>query len=97
MTQTLSISDTSVVSAVKHQASCDLAGEVVILNLKDGVYYGLNTVGARIWTLLDQPRSVASLYAQLLDEYDIDPDVCRHQVTSLLSDLATHGLLEITA
>jgi hypothetical protein len=97
MTQTPSISDTSVVSAVKQQASCDLAGEAVILNLKDGVYYGLNSVGARVWTLLEQPRSVAALHALLLDEYDIDPDVCRQQLTSLLTDLATHGLLEVAA
>ena len=28
--------------------SCDLVDEAAILNMKDGVYYGLNSVGARI-------------------------------------------------
>ena len=95
MPQSVPISDHSIVSAVKHQVSCDLAGEAVILNLKDGVYYGLNTVGARVWALLEEPRSVAALRSLLLDEYDIDPDVCGHQLASLLNDLAGHGLLEV--
>ena len=93
----LSISSASVVSAVKDQVSCDLSGEAVILNLKDGVYYGLNTVGARIWGLLEEPRTVSELRAALLDEYEVDPDVCEQQLTSLLAELAAHGLLEITS
>jgi hypothetical protein len=95
-TMSVSISDGSIVSAITHQVSCDLSGEAVILNLRDGVYYGLNSVGARIWSLLEEPRSVRELRALLLDEYDIDPEVCAQQLVSLLSDLAAHGLLEVT-
>ena len=54
MSQT--ISDRSVVVATKDQVSCDLAGEAAILNIKSGVYYGLDPVGARIWTLMQEPR-----------------------------------------
>lgn len=91
----LPISDTSVVTAVKHQVSCDLSGEIVILNIQDGVYYGLNAVGARIWKLLEEPRSVGQIRSALLDEYDIDPDVCGMQLVSVLTDLAAHELVEV--
>jgi hypothetical protein len=93
----LSISSRSIVAAVAHQASCDLSGEVVILNLKDGVYYGLNAVGARIWKLLEEPRSVGQIRDVLLCEYDVDPAACEKQVASLLDDLARHGLIELRA
>jgi len=91
------ISNASVVSAVTHQVSCDLAGEVVILNLQDGVYYGLNAVGARIWSLLEEPRSVEQINAALLSEYAIDRATCEQQVRAVLNDLAAHGLVEIEA
>ena len=94
-TQSPLISNGSIVSAVTHQVSCDLAGEVVILNLQDGVYYGLNAVGARIWQLLEQPRSVEQIHAALLDEYDIDPDTCIRQVAAILRELVEHGLLDV--
>jgi Coenzyme PQQ synthesis protein D (PqqD) len=94
-TQSPLITNGSIVSAVTHQVSCDLAGEAVILNLQDGVYYGLNTVGARIWQLLEQPRSVEQIHAVLLGEYDIDLDTCVRQVAAILSELDGHGLLDV--
>ena len=30
----------------------ELGGEMVLLNLKTGVYFGLNETGAEMWTLL---------------------------------------------
>jgi hypothetical protein len=91
----LSLSNASVVNAVKHQVSCDLSGEVVILNVQDGVYYGLNAVGARIWKLLDEPRSIGQICTLLLNEYAVEPEVCERQLISVLNDLAAHGLLEV--
>ena len=38
-----------------------LEGEAVILSLHDGIYYGLNSVGLRIWELIQQPRSLGSI------------------------------------
>jgi hypothetical protein len=91
----MTISSTSVLAAVKHQVSCDLADEVVILDMQDGIYYGLNAVGARIWSLLEEPRSVAEIHQTLLDEYEIDPEVCETQLMTLLTELAANGLVEI--
>jgi hypothetical protein len=50
------IAKTSTVVAAKDQVSCDLAGEAVILNLKSGIYYGLNPVAARVWSLIQRAR-----------------------------------------
>jgi hypothetical protein len=89
-------SSDSIVTALKHQISCDLGGEVVILNLQDGVYYGLNAVGARIWSLLNEPCSIEELHQSLVREYDVDPQLCAAQLASLLNDLAANGLIEVT-
>src|SRR5260370_36755981 len=68
------IFDQSIVVAVKDQVSCDLAGEAAILNIKSGVYYGLEPVGARIWSLVQDPRTVAEVRSAILNEYDVDPE-----------------------
>ena len=60
------ISEHSVVIASSEQVSCDLDGEAVILNLKDDVYYGLNPVGARIWNLIQEPKTVGKIKDVLL-------------------------------
>ena len=43
------------VEVAQEVVSCDLAGEAAILNMKDGVYYGLDPVGASIWNRIQKP------------------------------------------
>jgi Coenzyme PQQ synthesis protein D (PqqD) len=64
----------------KEQVSCDLAGEAAILNLQTGVYYGLDPVGARIWNLIQQPRTVSDVLQVFLKEYEVDSERCERDV-----------------
>ncbi len=89
------ISKRSTVVVAKDQVSCDLSGEAAILNLKSGVYFGLNTVGASIWKLIQEPRTVREIREAILEEYDVEPNRCEHDVLELLKELSTHGLIEI--
>nr|WP_299407078.1 lasso peptide biosynthesis PqqD family chaperone [Acaryochloris sp. IP29b_bin.148] len=93
MTTTIS-ADTTVV-ATSEQVSSDLAGESVILNLKTGMYFGLNEVGASVWTLLQQPRSVQEICDQILNEYEVDSEQCQQDVLKLLQELIESELIEI--
>jgi len=89
------LSRTSTVVAAKDQVSCDLVGEAVILNLKSGVYFGLDPVGARIWNLIKDPKTVGAVIEAILQEYDVDPERCETDVIALLEELANRALLDI--
>ena len=93
MSQT--ISGRSVVVAAKDQVSCDLAGEAAILNIKSGVYYGLDPVGARIWNLMQEPRKVLEIQDAITSEYDVEPERCAEDLMALLERLLAEGLIEI--
>ncbi len=73
----------------------DFGAEQVILDLRDGVYYGLEDVGARIWQLLQRPTTVAAMRAMLVEEYDVEPERCERDLRALLEDLAERRLVEI--
>ena len=90
------LSDKATVVVSKEQLSSDLGGEAAILNLKNNVYYGLNSVGARVWTLIQQPRTVAELRDILAAEYDVATPRLESDLLELLSDLAGKELVEIT-
>jgi hypothetical protein len=89
------ISPSSTVVAVREQVSSDLAEESVILNLKSGVYYGLNAVGTWIWNQLQQPKTVSSLQEGMLGKYNIDPELCQRDLFALLQDLVSAELIEV--
>ncbi|MCK5544254.1 MAG: PqqD family protein [Desulfobulbaceae bacterium] len=73
----------------------DLDGEAVILDLDTGQYLGLDETGTRIWTLLQESRSVREILDILLDEYDVEMEPCVHDLREFLRDLAGNGLIEV--
>jgi hypothetical protein len=85
----------TIVVASRNQLSSDLSGEVVILSLADGTYYGLGRTGSRIWSLLQEPRRVEEIVEILVDEYDVELDRCRAESLAMLDDLHAHALIEI--
>lgn len=86
----------SVIASNSAQLSTDLGGEFIILSLVDEVYYGLDGVGARIWELIQEPRTVAFLSQTICDEYDVEADRCANDIETLLTDLSERGLIEIS-
>jgi trimethylamine:corrinoid methyltransferase-like protein len=89
------VKEHSNVVAVKGQVSSDLGGEVAILDLNAGMYYGLDEVGARIWQLVQESRLVEEIQAVILEEYEVDPASGQRDVIALLQDLADKGLIKV--
>ena len=72
-----------------------VADELVVLSVDLGRYFGLNPTAARVWELLEQPRTMEELWDSLAEEYEIQPDACRLEVTALLEDLQKEGLVTV--
>lgn len=89
------ITTSSIVTAAKGQVSSDLAGEVVLLSLETGMYYGLDQVGVRVWELMKDPVRVADLCAAIVREYDVEAEQCERDVLELVHQMATAGLIEV--
>jgi len=85
----------SIVKKISDQVSCDMAGEAIVLNMKSGVYFGMDEVGALIWSLLEKPRTIGEIRDAILEEYDVDSDSCDRDLMSFLDSLQTAGLVEI--
>jgi hypothetical protein len=81
--------------ATSAQVSSELSGETVILNLKDGLYFGLNAVGNSIWQQIQQPTTFSQIRSQILAEYDVEPAVCEQDLVNILNQLHRVGLVEI--
>jgi len=89
------LSEHSIVVASSEQVSCPLGEESAILNLKNTVYYGLNSVGARVWELLQQPKSVGEIRDTLLEEFEVEAERCERDLLDLLEKMRSEGLIEV--
>lgn len=89
----------SVLVVSQDQVSANLSSNsdesVIILSLKDGVYYELKEIGSHVWNLIQQPCSFQSILEKLLEEYDVNSEQCEADLLSLVESLAKFGLVEI--
>lgn len=74
--------------------SAALEGETVILGMRDGVYYGLDAVGARIWSIAAQPTTLGAIHDAIIAEYSVPADRAWTDLVALTRDLLAAGLLE---
>src|SRR5271157_4809338 len=79
----------------KHVLVRHLDGESVMLNLETEKYFGLDATGTRMWQLVTAAPSVDAAYVQLLEEFEVEPELLRTHLTELLSRLLENGLLSI--
>jgi hypothetical protein len=91
----MTISENSIVVAVKSQVSCELDAEAVILHFDKGIYFGLNDVGTVVWSLIQNPRMVRELRDIIMREYEVSADQCERDLLALLEDLSKQGLIEV--
>ncbi len=69
--------------------------ESVLLNIETERYFGLDETGTRMWQLATAASKIEIAFQQLLDEYDVDLELLRANLTDLLSQLVENGLLEV--
>ena len=84
------------VQTVDSQVSTRLGDEVAILELDQGVYFGLNPTGARIWELLASPVAVKVIHAKIVAEYQVDDETARRDVLAVLERLRAAGLIKVS-
>ena len=89
------IGGSAIVAIARDVLGSEIGSEVVMLNLHDGTYYGLDDVGAEIWRLIQTPTTIDGIVTALVRTYDVDANRCRTDAIALLENLAERGLIEI--
>ena len=76
------------------QVSADLGGEMAILDSKSGIYYGLDQVGARVWSLIQENKNLMEIRDCLLEEYEVGSEQLEQDICALIVQLQAKGLIE---
>ena len=71
----------------------DLEGEAVLLNLRNGQYYGLDENSYHMYKTLTSSPSVRAALATLSQEYEIESSRLKSDLDGFLAHLLENGLL----
>lgn len=75
--------------------AAEMDGETLMMSIQNGMYYGLDEVGSRIWELISEPRRVSHLIDRLMEEYEVGRVPCQADTLDLLNQLYKEGLIRI--
>lgn len=67
--------------------------ETVMLDLAKGAYFGLDPVGARMWQLLIEGKTLAEVCGAIVKEYDVSHDAVERDLLALVAELMAQGLI----
>lgn len=73
-----------------------LQGESVILNLNSERYFGLDEVGTRMLSVLNGAESIQAAYETLREEYEVEDEILRQDLISIIEQLVEMGVVKIT-
>ena len=76
--------------------SSRMGDETVLLNLKTGMYHGLDVVGTRFFELLKSTTDLEGIHRQLLSEFDVQPDRLEADLLALAEEMHAHGILVVS-
>lgn len=75
--------------------STDVGGELVVMDVTSGRFFGLDETGAAIWQGIRTPVRLDALCAGLAASSEAEPAALESDVLSLLTGLRTHGLIQV--
>jgi hypothetical protein len=79
--------------AAPHVFAREFDGELILLDLDGGEYFGLNRIGKSLWEGLLAGQSVADLTSALAPIYDVDAATLARDLGALQGDLLQRGFL----
>jgi hypothetical protein len=78
-------------------AAKDIDGEILVMNVANGMYYSLDGVGAVAWRLLASGHSLQQAAEALSSMYGVNFAVALHDVTDLAIHLVDEGLVSVSS
>lgn len=73
-----------------------LGEEIVMMNIDNGDYIGVNNVGSDIWNLIDGPITVDELNRRVLEVYDISEEQLKTELETFLQRMLKQQMIIIS-
>jgi hypothetical protein len=69
--------------------------EIVMMDVQRGHYYGLDRIGADIWSRLETPHTFAALVDSLAADYDAERERIADDVRQLIAIMLRHQVVSL--
>lgn len=97
MTQLNAITADCKVSCNLQLLSTEVGGELVLMSIEAGKYYGLDKIASDVWKRIGSGAKVQALYDELVASYQGQAETIERDLLQLLTQMQQHELLQVSA
>jgi hypothetical protein len=69
--------------------------EIVMMNIDNGDYIGINNVGGVIWNLIDAPTRVEDVINKTVEQYEVSTEQGKTEISAFLENMLEQEMLII--
>jgi hypothetical protein len=91
----LSTSEFTVISRSPWVLAAEVDGEVVMMSIEEGLYFGLDDIGSDIWKRIESPCTFGELVDRLVADYDADRETIASDLRALLLRMTEHDVVKL--
>jgi hypothetical protein len=73
----------------------EMDDEMAMMNVKQGKYFVLDSIGTEIWKLIQEPRSVSDICDSMFEHFSVERQQCEQDVLTFLNELYREKLIEV--
>lgn len=92
---TAAITDSTIVARNPSILFNDFDDGLMMMDIDSGNYFDIDSVGGRIWSLIETPATLDTICESLVAEYDVEADVCRSETIGFIGELVEKGLVTL--
>jgi hypothetical protein len=89
------IGDATMISRSPSVLTAEVDGEIVMMSIEQGRYFGLDDIGSDIWKRIEPPCSFAALIDGLAADYEADRATIAADVQALLDRMAEQDVVRL--
>lgn len=76
--------------------SVEMDGDLVMMSIESGNYFGVSGVGPTIWEFLESPKNFDQIVAEICASFEVDAPVASADLRKFLDNLAENGMIEVS-
>jgi hypothetical protein len=86
------VPSTTLITRNPDLVAAEVDGDLVMMSVEQGEYFGITGVGSRVWELLAAPTTVADLTRVICAQYAVDEATCQADMQAFVEELIQLGL-----
>ena len=76
--------------------SVEMDGDLVMMSIESGNYFGVSGIGPSIWSFLETPKQFDEVVNEIVENFEVEPELAAADLHKFVAEMAQNGMIEVS-